>query len=111
MLTKSFITGSYAYGTPRPDSDIDLVVLLPPDVLLDNLDALADKTNKDSCAHRGHPSMMFGKLNLIVFHDEREFKGWRKATEELKARRPVTKAEAIKHIDKCCKQFGFIRND
>jgi predicted nucleotidyltransferase len=34
-----FLFGSYAYGTPRKDSDLDLFVVLKDDVLMRNIDA------------------------------------------------------------------------
>ncbi|GHU01904.1 hypothetical protein FACS1894147_02670 [Spirochaetia bacterium] len=34
-----YLFGSYAYGTPREDSDLDIYVLLKDDVPYDNLDA------------------------------------------------------------------------
>jgi len=34
-----FLFGSYAYGTPRKDSDLDLYVVLKDDVQIRNLDA------------------------------------------------------------------------
>ena len=104
-----FITGSRAYGTPKYDSDIDLVVLMPADELEalieiqgtletkhENIYSLDDTGNKVP-SH----SFKFGRLNLICFTDPKEFAGWQAATVLLKSQRPVTRDYAIKTIATC----------
>jgi hypothetical protein len=54
-----FITGSHAYGTPRPDSDIDLVTLVNPN-------------DRD-------------KLNIIACCSKARFDVWKEGTEKLMA--------------------------
>lgn len=91
----AFITGSHAYGTPRPDSDIDLAVMLSDDAvqrLREKADALPGSADKFN-------SLRFGMLNLICLSD-RKFAAWKDATEALIARRPVTREEAIDEIDR-----------
>lgn len=100
---KSFVTGSRAYGTPRKDSDIDLVIFA------DNETAqlLAEQAaNREQALGSGAPddvSLRFGRLNLIVLTDEDKFDLWQKATQALIARRPVTREEAVdyhrEHVD------------
>lgn len=89
----SFITGSHAYGTPRPDSDIDLVVLVDDETGY-TLAQLSDE---------GQSPIRFGSLNLILVFSEKEFFAWQGATEDLVNRKKqgekITRDEAIRVID------------
>ncbi len=85
-MPEMFYTGSRVYGTPRPDSDVDVVIRASESIF--DLDMLAD-----SRAGSGG-SLRFGNLNLIVLDDD-EFDRWYLITEQLYMRRPVTKEEAI----------------
>ncbi len=97
---KSFLTGSRRYGTPRADSDIDLVVLMDVNELVE-LAKLADNTDDfgspggeqydDGC------SLRFGKLNLLCVTQE-HFKVWKQGTDELIAMAPVTRDKAMEHL-------------
>lgn len=88
MIKNAFLTGSYAYGTPTKDSDIDLVVLVDEDVSC----FLWDKSETSL------KKLSFGKLNLILTLDEDHFNGWKDATEQLIKEKPVTREHAIKVI-------------
>ena len=97
----SFITGSRAYGTPRPDSDIDLVVLVSPD----DLAKLVELSDKQS--DFGHPGgvhyedgccLRFGPLNLICVTYPLHFETWKKGTEELVYKKPVTREVAVETL-------------
>lgn len=101
---QSFLTGSRRYGTPRPDSDIDLVVLMDGSELVE-LAKFADNTDdlgspggeqyEDGC------SLRFGKLNLLCVTQERHFKVWKQGTDELvgiAAITTVSRDEAIEHL-------------
>jgi predicted nucleotidyltransferase len=90
-----FITGSRVYGTPTEKSDIDLVCLIEDSDTVDELIAAADHTDA-SDAGVGGCSIVFGKLNLIVLSQSAMYDAWREATDELIARKPVTRAEACK---------------
>lgn len=95
---KAFLTGSQVYGTPRPDSDIDLAVLMTSE----DATRLCELAGKDAmCAYRIEQgaSIKFGNLNVLVFVDENQFRAWKEGTEELIARKPVTRDEAIKALD------------
>lgn len=81
---KAFLTGSRAYGTPKPDSDIDLVVLVDPEAA-ELLWALSD--TKGQCR--------FGKINLITFSNQDNFARWEAVTKELITRKPVTRDDAV----------------
>jgi hypothetical protein len=105
----SFLTGSCAYGTPREDSDTDLVVLVSHDTL-DALAALAD--NQESVAEKreysgGGLSLRFGKLNLICVTDPLHFKVWLQGTKELEFRKPVTRDQAVEHLRALRTKFGI----
>lgn len=97
-LVNAFATGSRVYGTPRPDSDLDLVVLVDSDDLA-RLRELADKTDtvEQEPDDKSYPSdsLRFGKLNLICISSHAVFEAWRKATDSLALRRPVTRDEAV----------------
>ena len=97
---KPFLTGSRAYGTPRPDSDVDIVVLIddrdgePDDELFHNLataghcDEIKEYCETSACVR-------FGKLNIIIARCPEQYEAWRKGTEECASRKPVTRDEAI----------------
>jgi hypothetical protein len=94
----AFLTGSRAYGTPRPDSDIDLCVLMSKE---DLNELIAGNTPAKSDYGKASASLRFGILNLVCMTSEFDFMAWKVATEELIARKPVTKAEAIQTINEC----------
>lgn len=95
----AFLTGSRAYGTPRPDSDVDLCVLLSHD----DLEALAlqapQANGEPASGDENDASLRFGRLNVIAMTDPGRFGAWKEATAELVSRRPVTRDQAIKLID------------
>lgn len=95
----AFLTGSRAYGTPRPDSDVDLCVLLSHD----ELEALAlqapQSNGEPASGDENDASLRFGRLNIIAMTDPSRFEAWKEATAELVARKPVTRDEAIRLID------------
>lgn len=91
-----FLTGSHAYGKPHVKSDTDLVVLLDEETL----EVLQDQADPDSQNNGGYAKedaccLRFGKLNLLCCLNKKHFDAWREGTEELVARQPVSRAEAI----------------
>ena len=119
----AIITGSRAYGNPRPDSDIDLVVLMSPDDYM-NLMGFAimeknvDSNIKDSETEYGIGAnsavLRFGQLNLLVTVDPLQFEVWRRGTEQLKQYRtqmnkPVSRELAVSHLTNLRKHCG-VRN-
>lgn len=81
-----FITGSHAYGSPRDDSDIDLVVWAVGDT-------------RATLEAGGYP-IRFGKLNLILISDDDQWDIWRLGTQALvklhKSRKSaVSREEAV----------------
>jgi hypothetical protein len=97
-----FITGSRAYGTPREDSDLDLVVLTDMESITE-MAKLSDNADANVCFSGSGlfdgASLRFGKLNLLCFLEQDQFDAWQQTTIELAARRPVTREEAIAALD------------
>lgn len=103
---RAFITGSVAYGLPRPKSDIDLVVFVCDDDLK-KLCKYADKTIEEKANGGDYGGVVlscpvrFGKLNLLMVSDPVLYdEVWRKGTRRLKKRAekrgvPITRQEAI----------------
>lgn len=87
---RSFLTGSRVYGTPKPDSDYDLVVDMDPETALD--------VRKAAGVKPGMP-IRFGVLNLIPVTSEAEYDAWLDATAACVDKRntsgPLTRDEAI----------------
>jgi predicted nucleotidyltransferase len=111
---QAFVTGSYAYGQPRADSDIDLVIFVDKGNDLSLLERHGDSPSdtdepglrEDYIAAGGTP-VRFGKLNIIVCDCEAYFEVWRRGTEELKLRAPVSRDDAIEHMRQLRKAAGF----
>lgn len=87
-----FLIGSRAYGEPKPDSDIDLVVCLTDEKLI----ALLQQFGQTSKGIR------FGMLNLIIVWPEK-YDRLREETQALIALRdtrgtPITRDEAMKAL-------------
>lgn len=86
--TPVFVTGSHAYGKPRPDSDVDLVMYCSKETSNKLWDLLGVPESW------GNPSvdtsMRAGKLNIIYCLFIEEYEMWKKGTEELIAMRDRT---------------------
>lgn len=98
---KAFITGSHAYGTPGPDSDVDVVVRCDLDVVA-KLTALLDQPVADETGEPGkdYPQLHVrsGRLNLLLCASDERFDVWREGTAELKTLAPVTRDAAVAHF-------------
>ncbi len=82
---QAFLTGSYAYGTPREDSDIDLVIRCDEETAKFLSEMRDDKTT---------PAIKFGKLNFIPCTDDAQYTAWRAGTTALEYRKPVERETA-----------------
>lgn len=82
----AFLTGSRKYGTPRDDSNVDLVILTDG-VSLHKLSELADDAEEHKSPGYGAlprgKSLRFGKLNLIAVTDPVLYATWVVGTEQL----------------------------
>lgn len=106
----AFISGSFAYGTPGPESDIDLVIEIDDEGLTTLEEQFVDQlTNTESGDPYPESSscFRFGKLNLIAVSNPKLYETWKQGTEELIARKPVTRDEAIEVMRKKRIEAGF----
>lgn len=70
---RAFITGSRAYGSPGPKSDIDLVVMVS--------NSTRDLLLRYGTKVEGEDQVIrFGKLNIIACLNEEEFAIWKVGT-------------------------------
>ncbi len=99
----SFLTGSRAYGTPREDSDWDIVCLVSEDAL----DTLMCLTGTRVEGVQSGVSIKEGCLNLIVMSDARAYAIWEAATDKLKTIAPVSRAIAKAHIIAALEDAGY----
>jgi hypothetical protein len=93
---RSFITGSRAYGRPKWDSDVDLVIFVDDDTKEDLI-----KLSDD-----GKMPCRYGKLNLIFATTEEEYAAWLLGKKLCTKRMPVTTAEANVQHDEARDLFG-----
>jgi len=108
-FVESFVTGSYAYGNPHRDSDVDLVVLVSKNDL-DILSRLGDKIphrEDNNYVSAGGISLRFGRLNLIACTVQLYFEIWREGTKRLKKQSPVSRDEACRFFRKLRKEAGM----
>jgi len=117
---KAFITGSRAYGRPREDSDIDLVIHCSSGerVLLQMLadpdpPAIVDEPGYNDA--RGY-QMRFGRLNLLVCTTDDQYAVWLLGTRALQDRQqnkpePVTREEAVAVFQSILAAIGTKNNE
>lgn len=95
----NFITGSRAYGVPHTGSDVDLVVLVDQNTYCQLRDQADTIRSADEYDERDIATLYFGRLNLICVGDEGMFEVWRKATEFLKTKSPVSRQKAMDYME------------
>lgn len=90
---RAFATGSRVYGTPKVDSDIDLVIYV---------DKKTEKLLRKYCDHNkpSDKSIRFGRLNLILVNKMSQWDAWFLGTARLKKLSPVTRDQAIAEFTK-----------
>lgn len=91
---QAFLTGSRVYGTPREDSDIDLVVPVSPETAARIIE-LAGEEAQPQGYEGTQSSVRFGDLNLLLVCSDAMYEAWRAGTDKLKAEAPVTRERAI----------------
>ena len=94
---KMFVTGSYAYGTPKKKSDLDIVVLAN-NKFWSQIAILCEERGKNPGADYPESSVYLGGLNLIRCQNEDQYNLWKQGTEELIEIAPVTRKEAVAHF-------------
>jgi hypothetical protein len=103
MSHEAFLIGSRAYGNPKVDSDVDLVVYMSPDdakTLLENADM---SIRHDELYH----SCRYGNLNIMVCVDDAYYDTWVKGNKVLRLCKPVTRDVAIATFEHCRKHAGI----
>ncbi len=106
MSIHGFITGSHAYGTPKPGSDVDVVVLLNPEASNHVSVVCTDPRRGSSGEFLDSVSYKFGGLDLIVCESIEFFNEvWKAGTDELIARKPVTRDEAVEVFKRLMAEF------
>lgn len=90
---RAFLTGSRRYGTPREDSDYDVVALVDPK-------AFHVLSAKFKHTDRSPGNLKIGDLNLIMVRTDEEFDMWKETTERLERMGPVTHDEAVNEFRK-----------
>jgi hypothetical protein len=108
----TFITGSWMYGSPRPDSDIDLV--LPPMDTHPTLGRPAMYQQLISNSDNAAQPIKYGKLNLILCSTQKQYDLWKQGTIELRSRSivfgPIARQAAIDHFDALFESHGLSKS-
>lgn len=97
QLNAAFLTGSRKYGTPREDSDYDLVIFVDKHDK-DTWDALLSHSKYKGSASTDSISVRFGELNFICLSNQEEYDAWYNATLKLSASKPVARDVAVAEV-------------
>ena len=89
---QAFITGSRRYGSPKPTSDLDLVIR----VTREEAELIAAMAHAQNRVYPQHRVIRFGYMNLIVATTDRQWDAWYCGTRALYQKRPVDRATAVK---------------
>lgn len=115
---RSFVTGSYAYGVPTNNSDIDVVILVSERDLErlkpchTKMKRQGERLRRDELyAERGCYSLRFGNLNLLCCLNQDVFNTWRNGTNKLKKQAPVPRTFACRFFDKLWIEAGLHKNE
>ena len=104
-IPRMFLTGSRVYGTPHNQSDLDVVVQLSKEEW-ELLLSIGGSTAPASAAEEFPTlSIRFGNLNLICAKNDDWLEAWWRGTQDLIARKPVTRDEAVATFDKLFKEI------
>jgi len=105
VAMKAVLTGSRRYGTPRADSDVDVVIRADEQKLIETLVANADGTGSMGAGHDQF-SVKYGKLNLIVCLTDAAYLTWADGNASLDAQAPVTRDNAVKVFSALRTEYG-----
>jgi hypothetical protein len=92
---KPFITGSRVYGTPRDNSDLDVVIRCDAYVIA-AIEALIGKSSGDY-DHKS-VSVQCGPLNLHLCGTDGEYDRWHQGTRTCEVVAPIDRKTAIKML-------------
>ena len=97
------IGGSRAYGTPREDSDVDMVILVSQEdlaLLMENFDNTKVGATEPTPAYANEAgtSLRVGNLNLIVTTNPEVYALWEDGINYLKSQKPVTREFAVGYL-------------
>lgn len=105
MKNAAFLTGSQVYGKTRPDSDIDLVILIDEDDVHKIIKLVDDKIAKGMMEYgNSSVSFRFGPLNLICCLTQAVYDGWLNGTNVVSSmhyreKKPIDKETACRVIE------------
>jgi len=107
----AFVTGSVRYGEPTDESDIDLVILTDRESAV-GLILQCDSENASEYIPEDDSedittAIRFGVLNVILHTCPKKYEAWKKGTQEMIEKRPVTRAEAVDCIQKHLAERDF----
>lgn len=106
----SFITGSRAYGTPREDSDIDLVIRISEKdalMILDNCDEPPRNALIEHYGLSGLHCIRYGKLNVLMCTSDIYFDAWRMGTHLCAKKGQLSHDEAVEIFQKVFQEAGL----
>jgi hypothetical protein len=86
---KPFLTGSRAYGVPRPESDWDVVCILGADQI-----AALEASFEVRWVGSGRAIAWIGPVNVIICCDREDYFRWQDVTDDLVRRAPVSREVA-----------------
>ena len=99
MIRDAFVTGSRCYGTPRPESDWDIVIRCDREDAFKVFGAkdqeMGGEAHEDYELDENAHQCAFGHVNFILCFTDERFKSWRKGTDKLAYIKPVTRAVAV----------------
>lgn len=104
-MSNAFITGSFAYGLPHEESDIDLVVEVG-NATIALLDAICKDAETDVELRvrynttDGMAIYRFGRLNLIACTSHEVYLAWRHGTNHLKEQKPVSREASVELFER-----------
>lgn len=122
MKASAFVVGSHAYGTPRKDSDIDLVIHIDASTLPKGVMAKLQSMNESSCEFSdldidckptedrgGQIVLREGGLHILIMFDEAKFKVWKRCAEVMTILQPQSKDQAHEYIRRSFRNLGTTR--
>jgi Nucleotidyltransferase domain len=127
-MENAILTGSRVYGTPTPDSDLDVVMLMDAKQIAKFAALVGEGYHQSNILVRYGLSCtikintMFhkmvndlsewtnthqGTVNLLLVDTSEAFEAWKIGTEELTARKPVTRDEAVEVFQRLREERGL----